>query len=99
MADMEHPDRIFLRDHVLSAEIGAFQSERGLDQRLRFNLTVDLRETVAGSGVHVDSVLSYDVLTQAVEQGLVQTIPDALSLPLPQATPAGHATSETQLLR
>ena len=32
---MEQADRIFLRDHVLSAEIGAFQSERGLDQRLR----------------------------------------------------------------
>lgn len=70
MADMEHPDRIFLRDHVLSAEIGAFQSERGLDQRLRFNLTVDLRETVAGSGDHVDAVLSYDVLTQAVDTAL-----------------------------
>ena len=72
MADMEHPDRIFLRDHVLSAEIGAFQSERGLDQRLRFNLTVDLRETVAGSGDHVDAVLSYDVLTQAVDTALAR---------------------------
>lgn len=66
MAAMEHPDRIFLRDHVLSAEIGAFQSERGQEQRLRFNLTVDLRESVAGAEDHVDHVLSYDVLTQAV---------------------------------
>ena len=70
MADMEHPDRIFLRDHVLSAEIGAFQSERGHAQRLRFNLTVDLRDTVAGAGDHVDLVLSYDVLTQAVDTAL-----------------------------
>ncbi|TGN60963.1 dihydroneopterin aldolase, partial [Paracoccus liaowanqingii] len=70
MAGMEHPDRIFLRDHVLSAEIGAFQSERGHDQRLRFNLTVDLRDTVAGSDDHVDLILSYDVLTQAVATAL-----------------------------
>ncbi|TJZ94077.1 FolB domain-containing protein [Paracoccus gahaiensis] len=67
---MEHPDRIFLRDHVLSAEIGAFQSERGRDQRLRFNLTVELRETVAGSDDHVDQILSYDVLTQGVTTAL-----------------------------
>ncbi|MFC0200750.1 dihydroneopterin aldolase [Paracoccus rhizosphaerae] len=67
---MKHPDRIFLRDHVISAEIGAFQSERGLDQRLRFNVTVDLKETVAGSDDHVDNILSYDVLTQAVSTAL-----------------------------
>lgn len=70
MTDMEHPDRIFLRDHVLSAEIGAFQSERGLEQRLRFNVTVDLRDAVSGTGDHVDNILSYDVLTQAVATAL-----------------------------
>ncbi|MDO5646704.1 dihydroneopterin aldolase [Paracoccus sp. (in: a-proteobacteria)] len=67
---MEQPDRIFLRDHVISAEIGAFQSERGRDQRLRFNLTVDLRDSVAGADDHVDRILSYDVLTQAVDTAL-----------------------------
>ncbi|WP_410218676.1 dihydroneopterin aldolase [Paracoccus sp. (in: a-proteobacteria)] len=67
---MEHPDRIFLRDHVLTTEIGAFQSERGVDQRLRFNLTVDLRDAVSGAGDHVDHILSYDVLTQAVDTAL-----------------------------
>jgi 7,8-dihydroneopterin aldolase/epimerase/oxygenase len=70
MAGMEHPDRIFLRDHVLSAEIGAFQSERGQDQRLRFNITVDLRAAVTGADDHVDHILSYDVLTQAVATAL-----------------------------
>lgn len=70
MADMEHPDRIFLRDYVILAEIGAFQSERGRDQRLRFNLTVDLRQPVSGADDQVDAVLSYDVLTQAVGTAL-----------------------------
>lgn len=70
MAVMEQPDRLHLRDYVLSAEIGAFQSERGRDQRLRFNLTVDLREVVSGKGDEVDLILSYDVLTQAVHSAL-----------------------------
>lgn len=70
MKDMRHPDRIFLRDHVISAEIGAFQSERGLDQRLRFNVAVDLRDTVAGTDDHVDNILSYDVLTHAISTAL-----------------------------
>lgn len=70
MAGMTQPDRIHLRDHVVSAEIGAFQSERGHDQRLRFNLNVDLREPVSGVDDHVDRILSYDVLTQAIATAL-----------------------------
>lgn len=63
---MDRPDRIHLRDHVIEADIGAFQSERGHRQRLRFNLTVDLAHTVAGADDHVDAILSYDVLVGAV---------------------------------
>jgi dihydroneopterin aldolase len=36
-------DRISLRDHVVEAEIGAFQAERGTTQRLRFNVVVEVR--------------------------------------------------------
>lgn len=67
---MIQPDRIHLRDHVISAEIGAFQSERGHTQRLRFTLTVDLRDPIGGVDDHVDRILSYDVLTQAIETAL-----------------------------
>ena len=70
MAGMSQPDRIHLRDHVVSAEIGAFQSERGHRQRLRFTLTVDLRDPVGGTDDHVDRILSYDVLVQAVDAAL-----------------------------
>lgn len=64
------PDRIHLRDYILSTDIGAFQSERGHDQRLRFNITVDLAQTVIGVDDHVDRILSYDVLTGAVATAL-----------------------------
>lgn len=70
MADMEHPDRIHLRDYIVSTEIGAFQSERGTQQRLRFDLSVDLAQPVSGVGDQVDAILSYDVLTRAVETAL-----------------------------
>ncbi|WBU52336.1 dihydroneopterin aldolase [Paracoccus sp. SCSIO 75233] len=67
---MEEPDQIHLRDHVIEAEIGAFQSERGRRQRLRFNLTVDLADPVIGVADDVDRILSYDVLTEAIATGL-----------------------------
>lgn len=70
MAVMEIRDRIHLRDHVVAADIGAFQSERGNPQRLRFNLTVELRDLAASRDDQVDSILSYDVLTQAVAVAL-----------------------------
>ncbi|MDO5657456.1 MAG: dihydroneopterin aldolase [Paracoccus sp. (in: a-proteobacteria)] len=67
---MDLPDRIHLRDHVIEAEIGAFQSERGQTQRLRFHITVDLAAPVVGAGDDVDRILSYDVLTDAIAAGL-----------------------------
>lgn len=67
---MNEPDQIHLRDYIVGAEIGAFQSERGHQQRLRFNLTVDLADPVIGVGDDVDRILSYDVLTDAVATAL-----------------------------
>ncbi len=72
MAGMSQPDRIHLRDHVVEAEIGAFQSERGRTQRLRFSLSVDLRDPVDARDDHVDRILSYDVLVQAVDAALAE---------------------------
>jgi dihydroneopterin aldolase len=66
MAGGDPPDRISLRDHVVAAEIGAFQQERGLTQRLRFNLAVELRPQAGAATDDVDLVLSYDRLTEAI---------------------------------
>jgi 7,8-dihydroneopterin aldolase/epimerase/oxygenase len=67
---MNIPDRIHLRDHVVAAEIGAFQAERGRTQRLRFGIEVALAQPVTGAGDQVDRILSYDVLVAAVAGGL-----------------------------
>jgi 7,8-dihydroneopterin aldolase/epimerase/oxygenase len=59
-------DRISLRDHIVSADIGAFQQERGRTQRLRFNVVVELRPHPAPVDDDVDRILSYDRLTEAI---------------------------------
>ncbi len=59
-------DRISLRDHVVTADIGAFQQERGHGQRLRFNIVVEVRPVAGAVEDDVDRILSYDRLTEAV---------------------------------
>lgn len=63
-------DRISLREYVLSADIGAFQSERGQPQRLRFDVVVDIAEPPATMDDDVDRILSYDTLTEAIGAAL-----------------------------
>ncbi|TCP60701.1 dihydroneopterin aldolase [Rhodovulum bhavnagarense] len=67
-----HPlrDRISLRDHVVEVEIGAFQAERGASQRVRFNVVVEVRPNPAPLEDDVDRVLSYDTITEAIEEEL-----------------------------
>ncbi|MFN6951310.1 MAG: dihydroneopterin aldolase [Albidovulum sp.] len=70
MAGPNPPDRLSLRDHVVTAEIGAFQHERGHSQRLRFNVVVELapaaRRQARRAADDVDRILSYDRLTEAI---------------------------------
>mgnify|MGYP000485673915 CR=1 FL=1 len=58
-------DRISLRDHIVEVEIGAFQSERGVTQRVCFNVVVEVRPTAEYSD-DVDQILSYDRVTEAI---------------------------------
>jgi dihydroneopterin aldolase len=66
LAGANPPDRISLRDFIVEAEIGAFQLERGLTQRLSFNLVVELRPHTGAASDDVDQILSYDRLTEAI---------------------------------
>lgn len=64
------PDRISVRDHVVSVEIGAFQSERDMTQRLRFSVVVEVAPNSGAATDDVDSILSYDAVTEAIEAEL-----------------------------
>ncbi|EKE73366.1 MULTISPECIES: dihydroneopterin aldolase [Roseobacteraceae] len=60
-------DRISLRDHVVEVEIGAFQAERGVRQRVVFNVVVELTPVSGPIDDDVDRILSYDRLTEAIQ--------------------------------
>ena len=59
-------DRISLRDHILEVEIGAFQSERGITQRICFNVVVEVKPVHKVIDDDVDKILSYDKVTEAI---------------------------------
>ncbi|MBL8562724.1 MAG: dihydroneopterin aldolase [Gemmobacter sp.] len=65
-ASADPRDRISLRDHVVEADIGAFQQERGLKQRLRFNVVVEVRPAPTPLEDDVDRILSYDRITESI---------------------------------
>ena len=58
-------DRIFVRDLVVTMEIGAYSHERGRHQRVSFEVAADVRRTLS-DGDDMRRVFSYDVLTDAV---------------------------------
>lgn len=65
-------DRISVRDFVKEVEIGAFQSERGVRQRVQFNVVLEVSRSAAARFDDVDQVLSYDTITDAIEHQLAK---------------------------
>ena len=63
-------DRISLADHEREVEIGAFQQERGLLQRVRFNVVVEVRSAADPDADDVDRILSYDTISEAIDHEL-----------------------------
>ena len=63
-------DRISVRDHLVEVEIGAFQAERGVQQRLRFNIVVEVCPVTGPLDDDVDRILSYDKVTEAISAEL-----------------------------
>ena len=63
-------DRISVRDYTRSVEIGAFKSERGKQQRIRFNVVLEVSRHTAAQSDDVDKVISYDLIVEAIEAQL-----------------------------
>jgi dihydroneopterin aldolase len=58
-------DRVFVRDFVVSAQIGAYDFERGIHQRVMFEVEALVRR----AGAHSDdmrSIFSYDLILDAI---------------------------------
>ncbi len=69
-ASADPRDRISLRDYQVEAEIGAFQTERGLTQRLMFNVVVEVVPQTGPVDDDVDRIMSYDRITEAISDEL-----------------------------
>ncbi|KIN71760.1 dihydroneopterin aldolase [Sulfitobacter guttiformis] len=63
-------DRISVRDHIVEVEIGAFQAERGVTQRICFNVVVEVQPLSGPVDDDVDRILSYDRVTEAIQGAL-----------------------------
>lgn len=63
-------DRISVRDHTVEVEIGAFQAERGITQRISFNIVVEVQPLSGPIDDDVDRILSYDRVTEAIQAEL-----------------------------
>ena len=63
-------DRIAVRDYVIKAEIGAFQSERGKKQRLRVSVVLEVDLVKSNKHDDVDNIISYDTIIDAINKQL-----------------------------
>ena len=60
-------DRISVRDYTVDVDIGAFQIERGVQQRVRFNVVLEVSRHAAAATDDVDQVISYDTIVEAID--------------------------------
>ncbi len=63
-------DRISMTDHVREVEIGAFQAERGVTQKIRFDVVVEVETRAEQAIDDVDRILSYDTIVEAIDAAL-----------------------------
>lgn len=63
-------DRISMTDHVREVEIGAFQAERGVTQKIQFDVVVEVETRAEQAVDDVDRILSYDTIVEAIDAAL-----------------------------
>ncbi len=63
-------DRISMTEHLREVEIGAFQTERGITQTVRFDVVVEVATRAEGAVDDVDRILSYDTIVEAIDAAL-----------------------------
>jgi dihydroneopterin aldolase len=60
-------DRIFLLDYVRDIEIGAYNEEVGVTQRVSFDIVLEVTRNTAHVDDRVGRVINYDDLVEAIE--------------------------------
>lgn len=60
-------DRVFVRDLVLDCEIGVFHNEKGVTQRVRFDVELEVRAHSAHTDDDIAKVISYDTIIDGIK--------------------------------
>jgi len=60
-------DRIFLAGYLREIEIGAYDEEHGIRQRLRFDVALEVATNPAPLADRINGVINYDELVGAIE--------------------------------
>ena len=79
-------DRVFVHDLVLDAEIGVYSNEKGVTQRARFSVDIDVEPADAAIEDQIDRVLDYDAIIAIIKNilaeghiNLVETLADEIA--------------------
>jgi dihydroneopterin aldolase len=60
-------DRIFVHDYVFDVEIGVFTNEKGVTQRVRFSVDVDVTPSTGALGDDIGNAFDYDHITNGIK--------------------------------
>ena len=60
-------DRIFVHDYVLDVEIGVFTNEKGVTQRVRFSVDVDVMPATGALDDDIGNAFDYDHITNGIK--------------------------------
>ena len=65
-------DRIFVRDYVLNVEIGVHHHEKGVTQRVRFSVDVDITPSTDALDDDIDRTFDYDFVINGIKSIIVR---------------------------
>jgi dihydroneopterin aldolase len=60
-------DRVFVHDFVLDVEIGVYTHEKGITQRVRFSVDVDVFPATANLNDDINRALDYDLIVGGIK--------------------------------
>ncbi len=86
-ADITHVlDRIFMHDLVLDVEIGVYTHEKGVTQRVRFSVDVDVLPATVALEDNIVRAFDYDTIIQGIKDiiaeghiNLVETLAERIA--------------------
>jgi dihydroneopterin aldolase len=87
LGDAKAFDRVFVHDLVLDAEIGVYTHEKGVTQRVRFSVDVDLIPAIHALDDDIGRAFDYDTIIKGIKAivarghiNLVETLAEEVAL-------------------